>query len=67
MRILLWMFGRGGGGGRVFLSILLVNRALAKHNMLFQNKSWSGSVVRYLSGTVLMFWCMSSGSLNSQA
>ena len=54
------MFGRGGGGGRVlFVCILLVNKAKAKHNIFFQNKSLSDLIARYLFKTV-------SASLRSQ-
>jgi hypothetical protein len=37
MRIRLWMFGQGGGGGRVYFSCILMSKATAKRNIFFQN------------------------------
>jgi hypothetical protein len=48
MRILLWMFGQGGGDGRVNLLCILMSKVTAKRNIFFQD------IVRYLFETLSM-------------
>ena len=52
MRIRVWMFGQGGGGGRVYFSRILMSKATAKRNIFFQNIV--GSLFETLSVSVLV-------------